>query len=93
MNKETFDLLTPLYPLWRTYVEHQYSPFTNQQYEIAKEAFSRMYGPPPRNLHCKSCIDDLLKRVFNAYERFKQESEQVVQQPKRTGRRKNDDKI
>ena len=52
-----------------------------------------MYGPPPRNLHCKSCIDDLLKRVFNTYERFKQESEQVVQQPKRTGRRKSADKI
>lgn len=83
MNQAIFDTLIPLYPMWRTYVEEHFSPFTNQQYEVIREAYAKMYGPPPRNLHCRSCIDDLLKKVFYAYEEFKNQIQPIETKTKR----------
>ena len=73
MNEEIHNNLLPLKEKWETYKEHHYSPFTNMDYEIVKEAYAKLHGPPPRNLSCQACIRELLRMVFLPFENYQPE--------------------
>jgi hypothetical protein len=77
MNQEIYDLLLPLKPKWEVYKTEHHSTFTNIDFHIVQEAWAKMFGAPPRNLGCQSCVQELLSRVFNQFDKF------VPIQPKR----------
>jgi hypothetical protein len=76
MNQEIYDLLLPLKSKWEVYKSEHHSIFTNIDFKIVQEAWSKMYGEPPRNLGCQSCVQELITRVFIQFDNF-------VPQPKR----------
>jgi hypothetical protein len=76
MTEEIYNILLPLKDKWETYKEHHYSEFTNIDYEIVKDAYAKLHGPPPRNLSCQSCIRELLRVVFLPFDNFKPEIKQ-----------------
>lgn len=71
MNEELYNKLLPLKEKWETYKEHHFSPFTNLDYEIVREVYSKLHGPPPRNTSCQACIRELLRMVFLPFENYK----------------------
>lgn len=70
MNKEIYELLLPLKSKWEVYKTEHHSIFTNQDYAIVQQAWSLMFGVPPRNMGCQSCVQELLSRVFNQFDKF-----------------------
>lgn len=70
MNQEIYELLFPLKQKWEVYKNEHHSIFTNQDYSIVQQAWSLMFGAPPRNMGCQSCVQELLSRVFNQFDKF-----------------------
>lgn len=63
------DKLKELLPKWEVLKSGQYSTFTNLDIEIVKEAHAQMFGVAARNTNCRSCIEELINKVFREYER------------------------
>ena len=85
MTEEIYNSLLPLKEKWETYKEHHFSPFTNLDYEIVKEAYAKLHGAPPRNMSCQACIRELLRMVFLPFENYKpitQENDKIQTQRK-----------
>lgn len=70
MNQEIYEFLLPLKHKWEVYKTEHHSIFTNQDYAIVQQAWSLMFGAPPRNMGCQSCVQELLSRVFNQFDKF-----------------------
>ena len=70
MNEELYQKVLPLKNKWEIFKHHHYSEFTNLDFDIVKEVYTKLYGPAPRNMNCHSCIQDLLKRVFIPLEQY-----------------------
>lgn len=70
MNQTIYELLLPLKHKWEVYKTEHHSIFTNQDYAIVQQAWSLMFGAPPRNMGCQSCVQELLSRVFNQFDKF-----------------------
>ena len=70
MNQEIYNLLLPLKHKWEVYKTEHHSIFTNIDFKLVQEAWSKMYGEPPRNLGCQSCVQELITRVFIQFDNF-----------------------
>lgn len=70
MNQIIYELLLPLKPKWETFKNEHHSTFTNQDYTIVQEAWSLMFGAPPRNMGCQSCVQELITRVFRQFDNY-----------------------
>jgi hypothetical protein len=70
MNQQIYELLLPLKPKWEIFKNERHSLFTNQEYAIVQEAWSMMFGAPPRNLGCQSCVQELITRTFIQFDNF-----------------------
>lgn len=70
MNQTIYELLLPLKHKWEVYKTEHHSTFTNQEYAIVQQAWSLMFGVAPRNMGCQSCVQELLSRVFNQFDKF-----------------------
>jgi len=70
MNQTIYETLLPLKSKWENYKNHHFSEFTNQDFEIVREAYAKTIGIPPRNTNCQSCIRELLRQVFLQFDNF-----------------------
>lgn len=70
MNQQIYELLFPLKHKWEVYKNEHHSTFTNQEYAIVQQAWSLMFGAPPRNMGCQSCVHELITRTFIQFDNF-----------------------
>lgn len=65
------DKLKELLPKWEVLKSDHYSIFTNLDLEIVKEAHAKMFGYAARNTNCRSCVEELIMKVFKQYDKDK----------------------
>lgn len=70
MNQEIYERLLPHKDRWLTFKVNHSMKWTSLELLTFQQAHKELFGWSPANLSCGTCLNELVHKVFNAFEDY-----------------------